>query len=282
MENKAEIIKEMKPLILFIEDREELRRDCADLLKESGCLIISVDNAKDAIKNYMISPNIDLVFTDIDLLGRTEKDKSGVDIAKFVKQVNCDLPIIGYSSKFEENELTNDEREYFDEWYSKGRMNLKEITHMLKNVKEKANGHKMERFDEMCDLFNTLKKKDVIDNNAFGDILRLAIKYDSAPFSQIDEAINDIGYKLVLIDTDSYKNMKTPILIWLREDDNLCEAEVYGYSDLYSFGDTKDEAINSLFVIMLGFYEDLKEDMSEKISGPALKLQKFLFNVFDY
>jgi|GEM_PF-5414011 len=270
----------VKPLIMIVEDREDGRRDVAELLKQLGCAVITAENANEALKNYMITPRLDLVFTDIDLLGSENyKDKSGVDIARFIKQLNSKLPVIGYSSKFEDNELTDEERSYFNGWYFKGGMSVQALSHMYVELKSKADQHKKGRFDDIADAFNILKQKNVIDLNHFSEVLELAISYGTAPSLQIEEAASEKGYELKLVDPKTINPIAKPFLIWTRSEKNIHEIEVYGYSELYSFGQTEKEALAKLLELMRGFASDMKKESPENFAGPALRLRKFLFNI---
>ena len=281
MNNKSINIQEIKPNILFVEDKKNFRESSIKNLKEINCSVLAVDNADEALECYLHSPNIDLVFTDIDLLGRIERDKSGVDIARFIRQLDCDMPIIGYSSKFKSGELGPEEIGLFNSWYDKGKMLPTEINQMFDQVKIIADERKEQRINEMCDIFNLLKDKNVINKSDFNEVLGVAFEFGNAPISQLNQAIEELGFKLILINAQRNENIKKPVLIWLREDDNCCEVEVYGFSDLFGFGKTKDDAINNLLSIMLGFHNDMSIDSEDNFAGPALKLKKFLSNIFN-
>lgn len=282
MKEILELTTEVHPFILFVEDRDKARDYGTLFLKELGCSVVAVKNADEAIKMFMLSPNLDLVFTDIDLLGVEGKDdKSGVDLARFIKQLNCDLPIIGYSSKFDDNGLDINEKLLFDGWFGKGKMVVQELFEMYTNLKKKANEHKIKRFDEISDIFNGLIKRNVIENESFGKAIEIAFKFGETPFNQIDEAMNGTGYKLICVNSESYTRLTKSILVWIRVDDNLCETEVYGHSDLFCFGDSQNEAVHNLLILMEGFYEDMRLDSENNYSGPALKIRRFLFNIFN-
>jgi len=269
----------IKPFILIVEDREGGRNKYAKALRDINCGVITATNAKEAVNSFMTSPKLDLVFTDIDLKGKTHPDKSGVDIARFIKHLDNELPVVGYSSKFVDKELSEEEKGYFNRWFPKGDMLVKDILEMCDNLKDMANHHKLRRFNEVVDLFNKLKAKKIISNDQFGQVLETAITYDTTPFSQVEEAIAESGYSLKLLSSLVSDFISKPFLVWIRNDETLFEVEVYGYPDLYSFGNTEDEAIKNLIQIMQGYAADMKSDDADNFAGPALLLRKFLLYV---
>jgi len=280
MTNELDTTK-VKPFIMIVEDRKDGRDYYARILRDLNCSVITASTAKEALKCYMTSPKLNLVFTDIDLLGNRTRDKGGVDIARFIKHLDNELPVVGYSSKFKDNELTYQEKEYFDEWYDKGSLGIADITDMCDKLKEKANQHKTQRFNEIVKLFNRLRAKNIIrtTDKDFEDVLKLAISYDTTPFSQVDEAISENGYELKLVNPQPGKLIDKPFLIWTRSDEDIYEIEVYGYSDLYSFAKTEEDALNSLISLMEGFALDMKSEEPENFAGPALHLRKFLLYI---
>lgn len=270
----------IKPLILLVQDREDARRDDSQLLKSLGCSVITAENANEALKKFFISPHLDLVFTDIDLVGsETARDKSGVDIARFIKHLDNELPIIGRSSIFEDNELSDNEKSWFDKWYSKGGMSYQALQKMFEDVKTQADAHKQKRFNEIADIFNKLKKNNIIDQKDFGEVLELAISYGTTPFLQIEEATSESGYELKLVSPKTSTMIGKPFLIWTKSESGTHETEVYGYSDLYSFGLDEEDALNNLLRLMSGFASDMKNESPQSFAGPALRLRKFLLYV---
>ena len=280
--NILKMREEITPLVLLVDDKVNAMQSTVSLIGSLGCSVVVARSADEAIKVIMSSPSLDLVFTDVDLIGNVRiKDKSGVAVATFAKQVDNELPVFGYSSKFEDEELDEKDKENFDNYYYKGVTGIEKKEEMYNSIRSMAIKHKEKRFNKMLELFNTLNKEMVIGTKNFDNIFRLATELEEIPFRQINEAITTKGYKLVTIYPEPSKKLSKPFLVWIHNEEKYSEVEVYGYSDLFCFGDSEDEAINNLLIIMEGFLEDMRSDSEEKFIGPALKIRNFLINIFN-
>ncbi len=71
-----------KPIsVLVVEDEALLRMDVVDSLEEAGFLVFEAENAHEAIKVLSVNPQIQALFTDIDMPGSID----GLKLAAFVK-----------------------------------------------------------------------------------------------------------------------------------------------------------------------------------------------------
>jgi hypothetical protein len=66
-----------------------------------------------------------------------------------------------------------------------------------------------------------------------------------------------------------------PVIVWIREQEEYVDVEVYGHPTLYVTEATEDEALEQLIDLIHLFWEELREPQAE-LSGPAKKLYEFL------
>src|SRR4051812_21653886 len=88
-----------RPVILVVEDEEEALRLRLDALIDAECTPIGVQSHDDALRELRAAPAVDLVLTDIHLAAAPD-DKSGVALARYIKNSYVDLPVAGYSAVF--------------------------------------------------------------------------------------------------------------------------------------------------------------------------------------
>ncbi len=269
-----------KPLIMIIEDNERVRQNHVENIKSHGCSVVQADDIKSAVRLFMISPRIDLIWTDIDLNSKDDgKDKSGVYIAKFIKQLNNNIPIVGYSSQFVENELLDEDIKFFEKWFPKGANNLDSLNDLYNYLKDRAILYKQQRYDIIFEKFNMLKEKQVIKDD-FNDSLKLALEIGEFPIDQVEEALMNGDYKLIVLKSSSYSLLKKDILVWLKTNGGMVELEVYGYSSLYSYGKNEKTAMNNLITIIQGFAFDFK-NKNVNIIASTNELEIFLASVVE-
>ena len=275
-------IPHFKPLVMMVEDRKQTSEYQIKEFENRGCSVISVSNADDALKYYMGLPKLDLIFADIDLKNVAAKiDKSGVDIAKFIKQLDNELPIIGYSSKFEDDDLTDEEKSYFDGWYPKGGMDITELDEMFDELQTLATTQKKRRYEEFKSIFEGLLAKELIQKEDFDEVLEIAVAIGSNPLSQLNDGLNNSNIELLILRPGNQNLFKRPFLVWLNSNEGIYEIEVYGHSELYIYGEDRNKAINNLIYIMKGYYEDFESEHESSFAGPALKIKKFLKYLFE-
>jgi len=92
--------------VLLVEDSEHVRYFALQLLNDLGCDVVEASSGEEALE-LMKQPNINLVFSDIVMPGI-----SGLDLAKAVKNIHPNIPVLlasGYSSK---QFIPKDQREF--------------------------------------------------------------------------------------------------------------------------------------------------------------------------
>lgn len=261
----------IEPLVVLVEDREQARRTNEELLKLRGCKVLSFMHSDDAIKELLSGPSVDLVVTDIDLDG-SGHDKSGIYFAKYLKDNNYPVPICGYSAN-PRKDLTETEKNYLDIYYVKGKQNavqLNEIFDRLKSIAIKNRTQKILRSIEIAKRIKVLLKSDI---KHFEEVKKLIFTTDDA--GGIEKVLNESNYSLRILLPSEIKTLKNPILVWLKNDIDHIEAEVYGHPSLYSFGASEEEAIESLVDLMNLFASDI-DDQDIEYHENAVNLKNFL------
>jgi len=82
--------------VLLVEDNTPVRQFAESLLEDLGCEVISTASGEEALRLLETTP-VDLVFTDVVM-----PEMSGVDLARKIREVNADVPVLlatGYSDE---------------------------------------------------------------------------------------------------------------------------------------------------------------------------------------
>ena len=106
-----------KSLLLLVDDDVDSLQSRSELCGARGFDTVTVKDEQQAIKEFIASPGVDVVITDIRLHPDMPLDKSGVKLARRLKAISKNLPIVGYSAAFAEGELTKAERALFTTFY---------------------------------------------------------------------------------------------------------------------------------------------------------------------
>ena len=79
--------KPSEPLALLVEDDPQSLKIRREMLNDVGFATVAVQNEQDALREFVASPGVDLVITDIRLHPKRPRDKSGVNLAKKLKVI---------------------------------------------------------------------------------------------------------------------------------------------------------------------------------------------------
>ncbi|MBF0565984.1 MAG: hypothetical protein HQK89_12150, partial [Nitrospirae bacterium] len=202
---------------------------------------------------------------------------SGVAFARFVKELNLDIPLCGYSSKFDDEQLSKEEKKYFDCWYPRGEP-APQHKKMYDELKDRAFEHRQKKIDAAEKLINELRKKCDIKPEYYEKIRELVFEADSP--SEVERILHDANYTLRILQPSDIDSLSAPVLIWLKRSEEFVEAEVYGHSALYSHGESEDIAIEKLVELMQLFAEDMSANDADGYQSVALRLKRFLAYVF--
>jgi hypothetical protein len=219
----------------------------------------------DAVRRVLdkSKPELDLLFTDIDLRGGNILDKSGVAFARLARAVVPGVPLVGCSGKFGENDLTDEDRELFDKWWPKGEL-AKNLSELTKDTLDRAIAyHKSRQPSSVM----------VTDSEPIADSALYTPETNS---DFIDE-----GHSQVIIEPSDHPNkLVEPFAAWKKESEEGFELEVVGCGAIFSWGDTYEDAEDALMEIIMDFKQTLHEP-NESFSKSLLNAKRFVETVTD-
>lgn len=105
--------------VLVLDDDDLSRELSGKIFAYERADVVLTATASEAERELRSSPEIDVVSVDISL-GGEGRDREGAELARRIRASRPDLPIIGYSSYFSEDELSEDERAAFTGYFSRG------------------------------------------------------------------------------------------------------------------------------------------------------------------
>ena len=267
----------LEPLIMLVEDNPETLELETDLFHKRGCKVLGFTHSDDALKAIAYTPSLDLIVTDINLNPKA-RDKSGISFAKLVRNLNLEIPLCGYSAFFAPNELTNDEKSFFDCWFDKS-LDTNEISAMMDDLKTRAFQHRKTRLESATESLASLRDKYKIRTEDYELIREFILNCDSS--NHVEDALHRANYKIMILHPLDYTSLSNPILIWVKDQPDFCEAEVYGHPSLYSHGETEAYAICNLIELLQLYAMDSAQDDTSNYVGEALGVKKLLSYAFN-
>jgi CheY-like chemotaxis protein len=243
------LLERPQPLVCIVEDRPESLRRRVELFEQLGCVAIGASSRDDALRELGATPLVDLLVTDIHMADDDHPDdKSGIDLARIVRERWIDLPIAGYSAKFAEDDLSPEERGAFDLSFPKGRQSLSELMTQVEACVALANQHRLRRAAERERELERLRN-DVAASVPPAQVLR-HFDADGSANLAVEDSLARAGYRLQLVPARPEQHVREPFAVWLVPGTVGWEAEVYGYPDLYGFGRTVGDAVDHLVELM--------------------------------
>lgn len=292
-ERRGKITMAAFPAVLVVEDNPQSRKTRVDLLREYEFRVFDAANAASAMTHVHSIPSLDLIITDINLDPGSTTNKSGLDLARRIRGEHSTIPIVGYSAYFTEGDLPRADRKVFNDYLGKGSSKISELEARLEKWHRLALEHRQKRLEAAADDLERLRKKYGSPNPDFATLLLLKPQ-ESAPsrsgVPSSEELLNEAGYQLQIIEpgtsrpalSETDAKIISPLIVWLKREDDVVVAEVYGYPLLYSFGESESEAVTQLLLLMDGFYKELvsEKPAPESLSTVTRRLANFLENVF--
>jgi CheY-like chemotaxis protein/uncharacterized protein YqiB (DUF1249 family) len=282
-----------QPTALIVEDEPSSLETRKRMLESSGFTVFGASDLRTALSEVRAVPSIDIVVTDINLNRAVLKDKSGVTLARSIRADNATLPIIGYSALFTDGELGSDDLNVFDDYLPKGSVKAHHLDERINAWKERALSHREQRMSWSHTELQRLRDKYGAPESNFATLRRLDPENNQEGKSEgrsAEEVLKTIGYRLRILEPGtsrprlhtSGRNIISPLAVWVRQEDDISVAEVYGYSELYAYADNEEEALAEILVLMEGFYKELVQDLppDDSLSILTLRLRDFLKHVF--
>jgi CheY-like chemotaxis protein len=276
--------------MLLVDDDAASLQQRRDMYDEVGFATLAVGDEEQAIREFIASPGVDVVITDIRLHAKMPMDKSGVKLARELKAINPDLPIVGYSAAFAENELTDQERALFTEFFARGNATPREIVKSVLSWKQLAMETGERRRAEARSRLQGYREKYGQSSPEFS-IMRFLVPnrliHTEGDVSSVEDVLRKAGFELRLINRgtsrptikDGVAYLQLPLLLWLRQDGDVTISEAYGFSELYSYGDSEEDAIRNILLLMDGFHRDFE---AQKADGTRnMQIAEFLRSIFE-
>ena len=299
-------MSEQHPLIrmtaLLVEDKSRELRQKKRLLESHGFTIVSANTKTRALKQYLLYPSVDLILTDIDLLGGVNVDFSGADFAREVRQMNPWIPIIGYSAKIPDaDELRPGDMDYFTDYIPKASLTPSELNSRIAEIIIHVEKYKNWRSSEANRQVKRLSGKYGITHwdsmilnrflvgHLFGDE-HIDSTAGNGEELDIDSYLAKGGYKLEVIEKGASREtisgskgiIKSSFVVGVRTEPPTTMIEVYGFPTLIGVGESCDEAKTDLLIIMDGFYNYLvlENPLGKDLGTISKQLRDFLLEVF--
>lgn len=256
-----------KPVVLIVEDMAGQRLTKSDAMVTRGCVPVAVEDSDAAARELTASPGIDLVLTDIRLAPQDKTDRSGVELARFVKSAFPDMPVVGYSAYASAADLPTEDLDLFIDTVPKGLQTGKEIRESMDKCADLAFESRRHRRDRararLAEAAGTAPER----------VLEIVRSAKLAEVEGVERVLREAGFSLKLVSIPGANSSK-PLIVWIREQDNSVDVEVYGQATLYVTGESEGEALEHLIDLIHLYWEELKDQPD--LSGPAAELRAFL------
>lgn len=270
--------KELRPVVMVVEDIDDDLGERVDHFTELGCVALGFKHSDDALDALFVVPSVDLILTDIDLDG-TGHDESGIALARFVHETKLDIPVFGYSAYFADQGLREEDQAFFSGNLLPKAMKAEEINETFQMLRQHAVDQRLKRKSQVELLLSTLRKKYRMNIRDVTLVRDLILSTDGA--NNFDEALCEACYSLSILHPRDDRLFSRPILVWLRENNSIFEAEVYGFSSLYGHGSSEEEAIQNLVELMQLVTQDLLHDADPTgYDANAFRLRRYLLDLF--
>ena len=260
------------PVVLIVEDEARALELRIDAFSDAGFTAIGVQTADEAVRELRAGPAVDVVLTDIRLDKSVPDDKSGVDLARYIKDsYGGGMPVAGYSAVFRDSDVEGD-RGIFDAFWTKGTGGIGQIDKIIARCREYALDRRRARQQEALEAYDELRRG---HEEAYPDVelMRELRPGADSTAPRNDASLANAGYRLKLVEAD--KGLAQPVIVWLLDTGEGTDAEVYGQPALYAHGHDDTEAITLLVDLMRLYAEDIGPDAMAAV-GPALSLTEFL------
>ena len=249
--------------ILLLEDNQAISESYRRAFESEGGVVFHAHDYDEAVKILDENPSVafDLFFTDIDLVGDRERkvNKSEISFTRYARKIVPDVPILGHSAYFDDNDITSEEKALFDEWFPKS-MKITEREAMF----EKALALARERHKEQT-------------ARASEDLPPAMLNSLHVPAT--DREFADSGYEKESVSADKIEGSVKPFSTWVRQSEDGWEIEVVGCPALLAWGEDKEEALGHL-IEFINSNRDLAELPNEKLRGSGLQIARFIQDLF--
>lgn len=125
------------PVALIVDDDTFALSARVELFNRNGFTALGASTFGQAIDRFR-EYAIDIVITDINLVANDPHDRSGFELANFIRERRPGLPIVGYSGLFYEADIPPGTEHQMNHLYLKGASTVDDITRRLASWREVA------------------------------------------------------------------------------------------------------------------------------------------------
>ncbi len=267
--------------VLLLDDDDENRDLSAQIFSNESARVVEAANTVQAESELIAHPGIDAVSLDVSLQGNG-RDKEGAALAVRIHELRPELPIVGYSAYFDEQELSAEEREAFTAYYPRGG-SIEEIENYVNRCLDEGLEYRRRRRQVFEEQLGRLHENEKIADREYS-VLRSFSPAAGEDLS-IEQALTKAGYQMEVVLPSPPRGIglvpRRPFVVWIREtgETGEYEAEVFGQPDLYGIGETPEDAVHHLVEVFWLFVSDLKGADPKELAGPALSLSHFFEHV---
>jgi CheY-like chemotaxis protein len=224
--------------------------------------VICVRTAAEALREFIGTPAVDIVIADINLDPNDERDVSGVDVARTIREMRPDVPIIGVSGQFDS--LSPAQTEPFTDSLVKGRsISPDDFDDKLDRWRREAVAYRERR--------TTFSKRALLEVLTTGEQTR--VDYEvlreflpgratstvlaAAPVPSADEVLRQAGWWLQLIQAGRVSTgdrIRQAVPVWLRKEESQHLAVLHGHSFLSARAPAVAEAVEELLRLMAAWH----------------------------
>jgi CheY-like chemotaxis protein len=279
-----------RPVALVVEDRRSLLDTRRKLLVHHGFQAIGAMTVSDALREFRATPAIDIVVTDINLDEYNKEDRSGIELARALRDRRPRMPLMAISGQIDT--LDTEEKSTFDDYLLKGALNVTTLEEKLQDWRHRALEYRQHRAEkaksELARLRNVGAASEV-DVEVLRDFLPGAhlTHEDPADFQTPDDMLRKEGWRLRLVDagfavtdSDGLVSTSTVVPFWLKQEGGLAIAVLHSHSCIYHDGANDDEAVKGALELMFGYAQEFKKDTTGSDSAELAELREYLQKVF--
>lgn len=269
-------MEETFPTVVLLEDDEGVRDDRKSLLESTGLRVVDVGDYDSAFECYSILPAVDLIVADLNLDPGDPRNRDGLKFAKLVRQTNKNLPMVAYSGRVKDGDITSGDLNIFNDVQLRGDLTVKKLKKSASEWADLATHYREKRVEAAHETLQELSQKQKAE-----DALKIVEGHKQG--ASIQETLDrlKIRSKMILpgeavVSLLGGIKIFKPLLIWLQTVDGGVIAEVNGYQDLYSWGESEDASVENLTTLLHDIYSDVdkKGDRSQRVKEIDLFLSK--------
>jgi CheY-like chemotaxis protein len=276
--SRSHSVQTGRPLVLVAEDVDYLRETTVWALDRHGVNTLPVSSVRQAVEALTLSETIDAAILDIHLLPDHDlDDKGGIEVARLLRASRPTVYIIGYSSHFRHEQLTNSELKVFDETNTKGNwLSEEEFEVLWSEVASKALERQrqrecaeFDRLESMRRLYEAHNPENELLERLREDSMQETVRSlhedrFAVPEMTAEGPLAPAGFSIRLLSDaiDEWSDVG-PTIVWHQKQETLSDTwhnlEVYEHPQIYAAEPALSDAIESLKQNLTFSYETLRD-----------------------